>query len=272
MLRNHWLKSAAVFAPPGEGDPPGDPPDAGDDRIPEPEVDDDETPSDPVDETDEADDPDDAEGDDTDEGDGAGEPPVAGQSRGNRQMGELRRQARERAEENARLTRELAGQVTALRQPAAPAETPQQRAERLALMSPEERTQEIINESLARHSQNTERLQAQLLDQSDKQSYDTRCLVNPLYKKFANKVEAELQGLRQKGQNLPRETIATYLIGQAVLNQRDSKKSGGNRQERRRQEARPVRSGGDVQNSRARQRQSGDLVSDIESRFGDVQI
>jgi hypothetical protein len=267
-LRKYLLSSAVAFSPPNEG---GAAPD-GDDRIPEPDLDDDETSTDPVEETDEL-----AEGDDQDEDQddpaaaAAGEQP-ARQSRGDRQYAELRRQARERADENARLTRELAeirGQISASRQPQV--ETPQQRAERFALMSPEERADAIVTERLAQHERNQQLLTQQLMDQSDRASFDAQTTSNPLLKKLAPEVERKRQELFQRdGTYVPRATIATYLIGERVLAQQGKAKPGA--QERRRQQtAAPVRGGSDVGSSR-RPRAAANSAEDFETRFGDVQI
>lgn len=275
---NDWLKkyllSTAVryAAPNDEGTS-----DAGD-RIPEPDLDDDEAVTDPVGETDEGEDDDQGASDDDDQEDdgelAAGEPERP--TRGNRQVGELRRVSRERAEENARLTRQLAevnGRLDALsRQPAAPVETAAQRAERMALMSPEERAMEMVNESLQRHERNQAQLTNQLLDQSDRSAFEARMAATPLLRKLSGEVERTRQTIMQRdGTIISRMDVATYLIGQKVLQQQGKGKPAA-QQRRRQQEARPTNSRSDVTAERRERRRGGDEVTRFEEKFGDVSI
>ena len=275
---NDWLKkyllSTAVryAAPNDEGTP-----DAGD-RIPEPDLDDDEAVTDPVGETDEGEDDDQGASDDDDQEDdgelAAGEPERP--TRGNRQVGELRRVARERAEENARLTRDMAemrGRLDALsRQPAAPVETAAQRAERMALMSPEERAMEMVNESLQRHERNQAQLTNQLLDQSDRSAFEARMAATPLLRKLLGEVERTRQTIMQRdGTIISRMDVATYLIGQKVLQQQGKGKPAA-QQRCRQQEARPTNPRGDVTAERRERRRGGDEVTRFEEKFGDVSI
>ena len=270
-LKKYLLTTAVRYAPPNDD---GGDPDGGDDRIPEPDLDDDETVTDPVGETDEGDD--DEPEDDEDEPDvvAAGEPERP--TRGNRQVGELRRVARERAEENARLTREMAemrGRLDQLaRQPAAPVETAAQRAERMALMSPEERAMEMVNESLARHGQQQAQLTNQLLDQSDRSAFEARAAATPLLKKLQSEVERTRQTIMQRdGTIISRMDVATYLIGQKVLQQQGKGKPAAQAR-RRQQQARPTNSRGDVTGPRRERVRGGDPVTAFEDKFGDAPI
>jgi len=267
-IRNFLLSSTATFAPP---DPPTDPID---DVIPEPNLDDDETVTDPTDEP--VDEPEDDEDPDVDPDVEPAPEPAARQSRGDRQVGELRRVARERAEENARLTREIAemrGRLDQIsRQPAAPLETPAQRAERLALMSPEERAMEMVNESLQRHERQQAQITAQLLDQSDRSAYDARAAEQPLLRKIAPEVERMRREINQRdGTAISRLDVATYLIGQKVLQQQGKGKPAA-RARRQQQQARPANGRGDVASPRRERGRTGDTVADFENKFGDIPI
>lgn len=282
LLKKYLLRTAMRFAP---NDPPGggggndqnqggdggddisfDENDVGDDQG------DDQGGDDQGDDQDD-DDPDDDQGDDQG---GEGDPPP--QSRGNRQFADLRRTSRETARQNAELTRRLAemeGTVASLRQQqVSPQETPQQRAERYALLSPEERAQEMVNEALARNRAETQQINAQLMDQADRSTFEARCASNPLFRKLQNDVERELQGLRQRGERpLPREVIATYLIGQRVVAQQAGR-SNGNRQTRRQQQrTRPLNPGSNAGGQRQQQRRGApQTAEDYEAQFGDVSI
>lgn len=268
-ILRHLMSTSALRAP---NDPPGGGGESPDDERIEVDLDDDEISTDPTGETEgEGDGEDDelAADDGADDGAGGAEPP-ARQPRGDRQFGELRRQAREAAEQAARVTRELEemrAEVARYRQP--PAETPQQRAERLALMSPEERAMEMVNEALERNNQQQQALTAQLMDQSDRSTFEARAAVNPLFKKLAPEVERELANLRAKGQSLPRETIAIYLIGQRVVAQQSKAKPGA-KPGRTKHTARPLAPQGDAGGSRRRGEPNS--AADFESRFGDVPI
>jgi hypothetical protein len=271
-LKKYLLTTAMRYSPPKDDGAP-DP----EELIPEPNLDDDETITDPIGETDETEgDDDETEGDDDDEeplaaGDGEPERPT----RGNRQVGELRRVARERAEENARLTREMAemrGRLDQLsRAPAAPVETAAQRAERLALMSPEERAMEMVNESLQRHERNQQQLTNNLLDQSDRSAFEAKAAATPLLRKLQSEVERTRATIMQRdGTIISRMDVATYLIGQKVLQQQGKGKPAAQAR-RRQQQARPVNSRGDVASTR-RERGRGDTVQNFEDKFGDVPI
>ena len=272
-LKKYLLSTAVRYAAPNDEGTPN----AGD-RIPEPDLDDDEAVTDPVGETDEGEDDDQGASDDDDQEDdgelAAGEPERP--TRGNRQVGELRRVARERAEENARLTRDMAemrGRLDALsRQPAAPVETAAQRAERMALMSPEERAMEMVNESLQRHERNQAQLTNQLLDQSDRSAFEARMAATPLLRKLSGEVERTRQTIMQRdGTIISRMDVATYLIGQKVLQQQGKGKPAA-QQRRRQQEARPTNPRGDVTAERRERRRGGDEVTRFEEKFGDVSI
>ena len=282
LFKKYLLSAVARFAP---NDPPGgggdqndqggdveddvnlDENDIGDDQG------DDRAGDDQGDDQDDDDDQDDAQGDDQG---GQGDQPPA-QSRGNRQFADLRRTSRETARQNAELTRQLAemrGEMAALRQhQVSPQETPQQRVERMALLSPEERAQEMVNEALARNQRETQQLTSQLMDQSDRSAFEARCTSNPLFRKLQNEVERELQGLRQRGERpLPREVIATYIIGQRVV-AKQGVQNPGRQQRRQQQRTRPLNPGSNS-NTQVRQRNRGapQTAQDYEDQFGDVSI
>src|SRR5882724_2649351 len=155
MFKSYFLSSSALTAPRTEGDQTSN-----DERI-DVDLEDDETVQDPQGESDTGDDVeaegDDDEGaDDDEEGDAdveAGGEPRRQESRGNRQMGALRAETRRLAEENARITRQLDEIRRSPPQPQQPTETPAQRAERMALLTPEERIQETVADALRSHDQ-----------------------------------------------------------------------------------------------------------------------
>ena len=267
FFKKYLLQTAAHFAAPGET---GAGPDEGDERI-EVDLDDDETVADPVEPTEE----DEADAEDPDaDGDEAGDEPAAAArpaSRGERDFGKLRAETRRLAEENARITREMQELRSRPAPVAQPVETPAQRAERLALLSPEDRMQVMLDERLAQHAQQQQHLNNQLLDQSDRAAFQSQAAGNPLLGKLAPEVERRLADLRARGENLPRHIVATFLLGEKVLAQQGKGKPAADAR-RRAQTARPANGRGDVQGDRGQRRTGGDPVADMERRFGDVQI
>ena len=278
-IRNYLLSSTALFAPQDDRGAAG----GEDETIPVPKLDGDDPDATDPDATDppDADNPDDADSEADDEPDEPDDPdanpdePPARQPRGERQFGELRKTARETARQNAELTRQMAelrGELTAMRQQTQPVESAQQRADRLALLSPEERMQEMVNESLAVHSRNTQQLQAQLLDQGDKASFDAQCVANPLLKKLSGQIEREIMGMRSNGRPVPpRTVIAAYLIGQKVLEQQ-GERNPARQQRRAAQRTRPLNPGSNAGAQRQRRGGAPATAEDYESQFGDVSI
>ena len=150
-------------------------------------------------------------------------------------------------------------------------ETPDQRATRLALLSPEERIREELRESTSQHRRDLQLMQFQLAESSDRASFEAKATVDPLYKKWSSKVEQELANLRRQNQNVSREQLFYYLVGKAAIEARDS---AGSRQQRRAAEARvrkattrPANTRSDTgTTARARQTQS------LEKRLENVSI
>ena len=242
-------------------------PTEGEDERIEVDLEDDETSHDPEGE------PETAEGDEPENeaeplAAGDAEPP-APPSRAERRIRALDERYKQVAEENARITRQLDELRRNPPQPQQPAETAIDRANRLALLSPEDRLREEMREALDANERKNQNLTAQLLDQSDQASFSAQAAVNPLAKKLASEVERRLADLRARGQNLPRNVVFTYLIGERVLAQQGKKspKAAANRQ---RQQARPANTRGDVQPNR--RNRGSNTVADMEAQFGDVPI
>ncbi|HEX8838212.1 MAG TPA: hypothetical protein VF748_14820 [Candidatus Acidoferrum sp.] len=102
-------------------------------------------------------------------------------------------------------------------------ETPEQRATRLALLSPEDRIREEFREAQTENTRNMQLMQFQLMDSSDRASFEAKATVDPLYKKWQSEVERELSAMRRKNQNVPREDLMYYLVGKAAMQARGGK-------------------------------------------------
>lgn len=158
------------------------------------------------------------------------------------------------ARETAALRREL---EEARRTPAQPQERRASQAELdaaerelLVGMTPEERLDYKIEKNARIGQQQLQAIAFQGADATDKMAFASKVAGNRLYARVADKVEAELQKMRDRGQNTDRETIARYLIGVAVTakagattpkaqrkaannRQREAGRPGGNRSDHR---------------------------------------
>ena len=191
--------------------------------------------------------------------------PSRGESRFQRQQNENVRLNSELAETRRRLD-ELTSRVN---QPPQPAETPEQRAARHALMTPEERMNETLRESQTRMERFARDMQFQTAESMDRAQFQAKCAVDPLYAKWAPKVEGKVAELRTKGQVVEREVALKFLIGEAALERRGSpqgkREVAQAKQRVQRATTRPMNSGGDTQ---AQRRQT----SSVEKRLENVQI
>lgn len=180
-------------------------------------------------------------------------------------LDENRRKDQDLADVRRRLD-DLTSRVT---QPAQRQETPQERAARFALMTPQEQMQETLREAQQSFQSQMQTMQMQGAENADRTAFHAKCAVDPLYAKWAPKVEGKLAELRTKGENVNREVLLKFLIGEAALERRaspDGKKEV--RQAQRRVQAsrvRPTNSGSDTQ---AQRRQN----SSVERRLENVQI
>lgn len=127
--------------------------------------------------------------------------------RGDRQFGELRQQLQRTNDELAALR----AQQTQPRQ-----ESPQVRQARLAALSDTERMEFLLNETREemRTQREVDRFNAS--DAADRARFDAIAQANPRYKKHAAEVERRLNLARQNGQNVPRETVLTYILGERM--------------------------------------------------------
>lgn len=144
------------------------------------------------------------------------EPPARRPSRAQARIEALDREAKsalERAEAAERRLQEL--QSGRSRSEAQDQE--RQERERLERMLPEERAEYIARQTQTRLTGELNSLRGQIAESSDRAEFATACASNPTLAKVKDKVETELAKLRAGGTNVPRATLAAYLIGQQVL-------------------------------------------------------
>jgi len=184
------------------------------------------------------------------------EPPQRPSRRDNR-IQSLTERIRERDTELADVRRRLDELTRTVQQPRPQGESPEQRAQRRALLTPQEQMQEDLRESEARVTQIVQSTQAQNAEFADRTAFQAQCAVNPLYAKYAPKVEGKLAELRTQGSNVSREAILRWMIGDAAIarmSSKEGKKEVRDAQTRvRRQTVRPPGGGSDTAATRRRE-------------------
>lgn len=144
------------------------------------------------------------------------EDPAPAVSAADRRAQEAETKARQLQEE---LDRERSARAIAARHPA-----PQPDAlfeqEEARLRDPQisdlERWQIGANRQLRQSAAAAQQAQISAADTSDRAAYQTAAIDNPRMRKYADRVERELAGLRAKGQNASRQAIYLFLLGQDV--------------------------------------------------------
>jgi hypothetical protein len=198
------------------------------------------------------------------------EPPVAVQpSRRDTRIQTLADEARQAKSELAETRRRLDDLSRQMTQPRPPSESPEQRAARFALMTPQEQMSETLRESEQRTVALVQQVQMQSADAADRAAFQSRAAVDPLYAKWGPKVEGKLAELRARGNNVERDVLLKFMIGEAALERRGSTagKAEVTQAQRRvaSQRTRTANSGSDTAPQRRQQ------VS-LERRLEDVQI
>ena len=129
------------------------------------------------------------------------------------------RQARENRELREKLAR-ADGELAALKKPQTPADTvaaQRERAERVALMTPEEKANFESQEKIASLQNESRATQLLILDMGDKNEYAVRCAKDSVAAKYKDRVEELLASMRKNGTNAPRDTLLKYLVGEDAL-------------------------------------------------------
>lgn len=178
-------------------------------------------------------------------------PPRQQPSRGERRFQSLTSELAKERQQREDLSRRLDAVLGQQRQPVQ--ETPEARAQRHALMTPEERMREDLQVASFTHQREMQTLRFQMQDNSDKTAFEAKSAVDKRYAKWKSEVERELLALRQQGQNVEREKLMYYLIGKnAVENGQAVVAQQRTEAQRRvqRQSVRPTNSGSDIQASR----------------------
>lgn len=152
-----------------------------------------------------------------------------------------------RVEAAERVAREAEARLAA-RESAAPVETPEQEAAKLALMTPEQIIDYKVDKALGRFKQTNERAQVATANAADKASFDTLIMGNQTFRKLAGEVERRHSEMMRAGTYPKREVVLMYLLGERALKmaQESGKQNNERTQRVERQTTRPASPGGDV--------------------------
>lgn len=152
-----------------------------------------------------------------------------------------------RVEAAERVAREAEARLAA-RESAAPVETPEQEAAKLALMTPEQIIDYKVDKALGRFKQTNERAQVATANAADKASFDTLIMGNQTFRKLAGEVERRHSEMMRAGTYPKREVVLMYLLGERALKMAQESGKQNTERERRvaRQTTRPASPGGDV--------------------------
>lgn len=196
------------------------------------------------------------------------EQPQVARSRSETRIQRLANETKQARDEAAALRRQMA-ELQQRAQAGNQQLTDQQERERLALMTPEERMDYRIDKMQRQTQQQIAHAQFSSMDVADKAAYDAKASIHPTYARYADDVDRRLQELRAQGQNIPREQLLRWIIGDRALTTAPAARKKAQTEGKRRIEAQrvaPSNSKGDQANQRRKQ---GDTP---ESRLRDVLI
>lgn len=152
-----------------------------------------------------------------DSDDGESEEVAAKPSRGETRFQRLANEAKAAREEAAATRRELDEFRRSQQNGRQQQETEEQEQRRLALMTPEERIEYRLEKAERRHQSQVQMLSFQNDDRADKMEFAAQAAANPVYARHKDEVERRLGELRAKGQNVSREALLKYIVGEKAL-------------------------------------------------------
>lgn len=137
-------------------------------------------------------------------------------SRGESRFQRLANEAREAREESARLRRELEQDR---RDRAAREQQAQRReptADEMALWTPEQIIDYKLGKATSTFNQNLQSLQMQTMESNDKMAWESIKTRDPRAARYDREVEQRLTDLRAQGQNVAREALFKFILGEKV--------------------------------------------------------
>lgn len=188
-------------------------------------------------------------------------------SRGKTRFQKLSQTARESTERAAaaeRRAQELEAQLARFKQPDVQEKEPS--ADEMALWSTDQIVDYKLGKATGKFEQTIAQMQFRAAESSDKAGFQALCARDPVAAKYADEVETRLADLRSKGQNVDRERLLTYLVGEKVRqgSQGARKKAAAEGQRRiKRETVVPGSSRGDTETPRRGGKSLEDRLADV---------
>lgn len=260
MFLRHLLGRTAFYAPED---------DRGAAEEPDLDLDQEDDPPEDDPEDEDAEEPDE---DQDDEASGEGDDPPPKKSREEGRVATLARETKEAKAQTAKLENEMAALRLQVQQNQAPRETQDQFNARIAQMEPWERTEYLRQlDSQATNAKLT-KIEFDAWDRGDKLSYDALANREPIAAKLKDDVEKLVLERRAAGQNVDRETVLKFLIGERALANKGRATGKAQRTataNRDRQTARPGNGRADAQTG---DRRGGNDAAARAKRLADIEI
>jgi hypothetical protein len=174
-------------------------------------------------------------------------------SRGERRFQSLANKARaaeQRAVEAEARNQAFQQQLQALQQPAQPQYDPRAEQEYIASLDPIERTQYVTGRQMQALQQSQYQQQAVVLDLVDRTMFQSKAASNPVYKKFEGEVERMRTAEASRGRYFNREDILAFIIGQKLLQNKQTSKAKPKAKPKSSQVTRPGNTATDVSTGR----------------------
>lgn len=148
----------------------------------------------------------------------------------------------------------------------------QQPREDLSMLSEDELFRRQVQQQLQESRRFAQEAQMSAVDSADKSEYMTKAIGNPLYGKYSNRVEQEMQTAKSRGQFPKREAVLAYIVGQEALNGKF--KANAQRKEAAKRVASATTSSPNMRSNVSQAaRNTGRLsASEFEDKYGDVQF
>jgi hypothetical protein len=146
----------------------------------------------------------------------------------------------------------------------------QAREQRLATMLPEERLGYEIQEVRAQIAYQDQLRKFEAADARDAAEYNAQAKINPVYARHAKAVENSLAQLRKAGQNMPRDVLLRYHIGEEML-KTSQKNSKAQAPAQKRKVPKPSNSRADASNTQGRRKPTSEKQRILDT-WGDTPI
>lgn len=121
-------------------------------------------------------------------------------------------------------SRSAAQRVTAELEQIRNGEAQRRNAAMLESLEPEERARVMQDQRMQDLQRQLNATQWQMQETADRTAFMARAASDPVVKRYADRVEAQLANMRRQGNTAPRENVLKYLIGEDVLSK--SSKAG----------------------------------------------